>query len=155
MHLEKYRVTEEELFEAAWDCTAPSIVVEDMAEIMAKMMGISVEEIIAMQGDNPMIVATNQVKMHGAIAIKAGDKLAEVADRYKTDLAILPSSIHEILLIPVREDTKFTELNAMVQEVNATQVAPEEVLSNHAYRFNRDERSITFYHDTKSGKHIF
>ena len=95
-----------------------------------------------MQGDSVMIVATNKEKSFGAIAMKAKDKLAEVADRYETDLAILPSSIHEILLIPVKENMDFFELEAMVREVNATQVAPEEQLSNHVYRFYRDTREI-------------
>ena len=61
-HLEKFGVTESVLFHAAWDCTAPTIVVEDMAQVMAEMLGVSVEEIIAMQGDNPMIVATTKEK---------------------------------------------------------------------------------------------
>ena len=59
------------------------------------------------------------------------------------------------ILIPVREYTDFTQLNAMVQEVNATQVAPEEVLSNHTYRFNRNEKSITYYYDDKGSKYTF
>lgn len=154
IHLEKYGVTEDVLFHAAWDCTAPSIVIEDMAVMIAEMTGMSIKEVAEMQGDNPMIVATTKEKHFGAIAMKATDKITEVADRYGTDLAILPSSIHEILFIPVREDMNFIELNAMVHAVNINEVAPEEVLSNHAYRFNRDERSITYYHDTKSGKHI-
>ena len=143
-HLEKFGVTESVLFHAAWDCTAPTIAVEDMAQVMAEMMGIPDEEIIAMQGDNPMIVASNKGKVFGSIAMKAKDKLAEVADRYGTDLVILPSSIHECLLMPVKEDTNFMELDAMVQEVNVTQVAPEEVLSDHAYRFCRATREIVF-----------
>ena len=141
-HLEKYGVTESVLFHAAWDCTAPTIVVEDMAQIMANTMGIPVE-IIETQRKNALIVATNK-ESFGAIAMKAKDKLAEVADRYETDLAILPSSIHEILLLPIDEETDFMELNAMVQNVNETDVEPEEVLSDHAYRFCRDTREIIF-----------
>lgn len=140
--LEKLGVTESVLFHAAWDCTAPNIVVEDMVQMVSEMVGMSIEEAREMQGDNAMIVATNKEKVFGAIAMKAKDKLAEVADRYETDLAILPSSIHEILLIPIKENMDLFELEAMVREVNATQVAPEEQLSNHVYRFYRDTREI-------------
>jgi hypothetical protein len=126
-----------------------------MALVMAEMMGITMEEAMEIQKENPMIVASNQAKMHGAIAMKAGDKIAEIAERYGTDLAILPSSIHEILLLPVKENMDFRELDAMVQSVNANEVAPEEILGNHAYRYNRDEHSITYYCNTKGGKHIF
>lgn len=154
-HLNLLGVTETDVFDAAWKCTDSTIIVQDMAVLMAEMMGMSIEEAMEMQSDNPMIVASNERKMYGAIAMKAGDKIAEVADRYGTDLAILPSSIHEILLIPVRRDMDFIQLNAMVQEINATQVAPEEILGSHAYRYNRVEHSITYYCNTKGGKHIF
>lgn len=139
-HLEHFGITEETLFHAAWDCTAPTIKIEDISQMVPMPEGM-------------MIVATNETKLNGAIAMKATEKLVEVADKYGKDLAILPSSIHEILLIPIDENTNFLYLDAMVQEVNATQLQPEEVLSNQAYRFNREERSITYYHDTKSGKY--
>ena len=154
-HLQHYNITETELFEAAWINTAPTIQIKDMAQVMAEMTDMSIEEAMEIQKENPMIVASNEQKMHGAIAMKAGDKIAEVADRYGTDLAILPSSIHEILLIPVKENVTFVELDAMVQEANATQVAPEEILGSHAYRYNRDEHSITYYHNRKGEKYIF
>lgn len=152
-HLDKLGITEEELFDAAWDCTAPTVEVHDMMQMLEELgYGIVTEEQIP---ELSMIVATNKSRMFGAIAMKAVDKLAEIADRYETDLVILPSSIHEVLLHPVKEDTNFLELDAMVREVNATQVAPEEVLSNNAYRYNRDERSITYYYNGKGGKHTF
>lgn len=124
-HLEIFGITEEILFQAAWDCTAPTIKIEDMSQIVPMPEGM-------------MIVATNVTKLNGAVAMKATEKLAEVADRYgKAALAILPSSIHEILIIPLSGDESVSELDKMVQEVNATQVAPEEVLSNHAYIYGR------------------
>ena len=154
-HLNSFGVTETDVFDAAWKCTEPTIQVQDMAVVMAEMTGMSIEDAMKFQKENPMIVATNEGKVHGAIAMKASEKLAEVADRYQSDLAILPSSIHEILLIPVKENTNFIELDAMVQDVNETQVSPEEVLGFHAYRYNREEQSITYYYDTKSGKYTF
>jgi hypothetical protein len=142
-HLKLIDITEEQLFNAAWDCTKPTIIKEDMAEVIAAMMGVSVEEL---SEDAPIqIVLTNQSKLHGAIAIKDTWLLSEIADRYKSDLAILPSSIHECIVMPVNESTDFRDLNAMVREINETQVLPEEWLSNHAYRFNRDTREITYY----------
>ena len=154
-HLNHLCATETELFEAAWKCTEPTIIMQDMAQVVAEMIGMSIDA-MEIQKENPIIVASNERKIHGAIAMKAVDKLAEVAERYQSDLAILPSSIHEILLIPVKEDMNFRELGTMVREINATQVSPEEVLSNHAYRYSRDEKSITYYCGVKnSDKHIF
>lgn len=155
-HLNLLGVTETDVFDTAWKCTDSTIIVQDMAVVMAELVGMSIEDAMEIQKENPMIIASNERKIHGAIAMKASEKLAEVADRYRTDLAILPSSIHEILLIPVKEDMNFRELGTMVREINATQVSPEEVLSNHAYRYSRDEKSITYYCGVKnSGKHTF
>lgn len=139
-HLESFGITEETLFNAAWDCTVLTLKFEDISQMVPMPEGM-------------MIVATNETKLDGAIAMKAMEKLLEIADKYGKDLAILPSSINEILLVPIDENTNFSYLNAMVQEVNVTQLEPKDVLSNHAYRFNREERSITYYYDTKSGKY--
>lgn len=124
-HLGRFGITEETLFHAAWNCTAPTLKFEDMSQMVPMPEGM-------------MIVATNETKLNGAIAMKATEKLAEVADRYgKAVLAILPSSIHEILIMPLNGDENVNDLDKMVKEVNATQVQPEEVLSNHAYIYGR------------------
>lgn len=143
--LEKYGVSEDVLFHAAIDCTRPLVAVQDMAEIMAEMMEMPIEEVLEMQGDNPpMIIVTNKTKLNGASTICFTDVLKEVADRYEKDLAILPSSIHECILHPVEDTTDFRAFDSMIQEVNRTQVVPEEVLGNHAYRFIRDENRIVY-----------
>jgi hypothetical protein len=50
---------------------------------------------------------------------------------------ILPSSIHEILLLPARDEKEeIEELAATVREVNDTKVAPDEILSFHVYRYS-------------------
>lgn len=144
-HLEKYRVTEDELFNAAWDCTKPTLTVTDMLEIIAGMMGTDIE---ILKDETPIdmiqYVFSNKNKVHGAIAMCDTEMLSRIAERYNTDLAILPSSIHECIVMPVDVTTNFSKLNTMVSEVNETQVEPEEQLSDHAYRFNRETRELTF-----------
>ena len=153
-HLNHLCATETELFEAAWKCTEPTIIMQDMAQVVAEMIGMSIDA-MEIQKENPIIVASNERKIHEAIAMKAVDKLAEVAERYQSDLAILPSSIHEILLIPVKEGMNFRELDVMVLSVNSNEVAPEEILSNHAYRYWKDTKEITYYYNRKGGKYSF
>ena len=97
--LEKYGVSEDVLFHAAMDCTKPLIKIQDMTSSVAEMMKISVDEAIKMQGGNPsMIVVTNKSITNGSSTICFTDVLKEIADRYESDLAILPSSIHECIL---------------------------------------------------------
>ena len=144
-HLEHLGITEEQLFNAAWDCTKPTITKKDMAYMIAEMMGMTVEDMRREMKDVPIqIVLGNQSGIHGAIAIKDTWMLSEIAESYKSDLIILPSSIHECIVMPVNERINFEDLDAMVREVNETQVRPEEQLSDHAYRFDRNTREITF-----------
>lgn len=143
--LEKYGVSEDVLFHAAIDCTRPLVDIQDMTTIMAEMMNVSVEEAIDMQGGNlPMIVVTNKTKINGASAICFIDVLREVSDKYEKDLVILPSSIHECILHPIDNTVDFIEFDTMVQMVNQNELEPVEVLSNHAYKFSRDENKIVY-----------
>nr|MBP3598573.1 hypothetical protein [Eubacterium sp.] len=66
---------------------------------MLEKYGVSEDVLIKMQGGNPsMIVVTNKTKTNGSSTICFTDVLKEIADRYESDLAILPSSIHECIL---------------------------------------------------------
>ena len=140
-----FEISEREIFDIAFNSIKENATVEDMMEIMAEMAGVSVEEMIAMQGENlPMIVVSNKTRLNGASTICSTEILREIADRYNADLAILPSSIHECILYPLSTTTDFCELDAMVREVNESEVSPEEVLSDHAYRFLREENRIVY-----------
>jgi hypothetical protein len=48
-------------------------------------------------------------------------------------LFVIPSSIHEMMIAPYDSRFKLEELSAMVKEINETQVAPEERLTDRAY----------------------
>ena len=64
-----------------------------------------------------------------------------LAQELGSDLYILPSSIHEILLLPVSAG-KPEELAEIVKEVNRTQVQPEERLSDSVYLYDRKSGEI-------------
>lgn len=90
-----------------------------------------------------MYVLTNTEKLYGASAILYPDILTSFADFINSDLYILPSSIHEVLLLPKNSLTNSTELDHIIQEVNASQVLKEDILSDHAYCFTRTSGFIT------------
>ncbi len=97
-------------------------------------------EVLADEIDNsvvPMIVATNSCKYYGASCILYEGLLEKIAGEYEDDLCILPSSVHEVILIPRRGETDFQRLNQMVREVNEAQVDPQEWLSDHIYIYER------------------
>lgn len=92
----------------------------------------------------PMYVLTNRQRLNGACCILYQDVLKQVACRFNDSLYLLPSSIHEVIVIPASAAGTPKELSQLVQEINLTEVAPEEVLSDHAYYYDRalDEVSI-------------
>lgn len=65
----------------------------------------------------------------------------EVAKRIGTNFYILPSSIHETILVTAT-DCSISELEKMVMEVNETEVAAEEILSDHVYCYNYDSHCL-------------
>lgn len=65
-----------------------------------------------------------------------------LAENLHTDLLILPSSVHEVLLLPDDHKQEYDHYRKMVQEVNTTQVDPEEILSFGLYRYDREKAEI-------------
>ena len=89
-----------------------------------------------------MYILTNTEKLHGAACILYQQLLEEFAKKVNDNLYILPSSVHEIIMIPASFAGKASELRQMVEEINATQVEEEEVLSDSVYFFNRLTRKL-------------
>lgn len=85
--------------------------------------------------DKPEIyILTNSAKSYGAAGILNKELLQEFAgDR---DFFILPSSIHEMLFVPVDGEWNQDFYDGMVSEVNRTQVDVEEKLTNHSYYYD-------------------
>lgn len=86
-----------------------------------------------------MYVLTNREKYLGASVLLYQNVLKNFAKEKKDDIYILPSSTHELILIPARVVwyTGIKHLKEMVKEVNSTQVEPEEFLSDNVYMYNR------------------
>jgi len=95
----------------------------------------------------PMYIITNKTNMNGAGAIFYSDVLERISEKEGTDLYILPSSLHEVIVIP-KVDQDFKELEEMVKEVNATAVPLEEWLSNHIYMYDSSKKEICLLDST-------
>ena len=90
-----------------------------------------------------MYVLTNETKINGAACILYDNVLYDFAQKLGKDLYILPSSIHEVILLPKLPIFEKNELVNMVREVNTEGVAADEILSDNVYEYNRNERLIT------------
>ena len=78
------------------------------------------------------------MKLNGAAVILYPKLIKKIADEFKSDFVLLPSSIHEWLLIPAESPENISMFSQMVTEVNDTQLADEEKLSDHAYYYSRN-----------------
>ena len=90
----------------------------------------------------PMYVATNSKKLNGACVMLYDGLLRDFARKVGKSFYIIPSSIHEVILIPDTLDMDIRYMKAMVKEVNGTEVAPDEVLSDNVYRYDIDTDRI-------------
>ena len=93
------------------------------------------------EGNSYMYVLSNESKVFGASELLDTKTLDTIRDQVG-DFYILPSSVHEVLIVPKTDDMKLEDLEKMVMEVNSTQVAPNEVLSDHVYEYDKDTKEI-------------
>ena len=84
-----------------------------------------------------LYILTNKGALNGAAAMLRTDILTSFAESIGRNFYILPSSIHELILLPDRGNYQVEELQEMVRTVNLTTVAEEERLSDDIYYFNR------------------
>ena len=94
------------------------------------------------------MVLTNTQGMHGAGALFYPDQLETIAQQMGTDFFVLPSSVHEVLILPDDGSQDLDSLQFMVREINRTEVAPEDRLSDFVYHYDAQdhvlERAETF-----------
>lgn len=96
--------------------------------------------------DADMYVLHNRNGMYGASALFCQNVCDKIADLLQRNFYLLPSSIHEWILVPEREwqdgEVSLHDLSEMVRTVNREQVDPEEVLSDHAYYYDIQEKAF-------------
>lgn len=85
-----------------------------------------------------MHTLTNEELFYGATEICNEKTMQEIANKLNADLIVLPSSVHEVVIMPKFKDVDFGYLTYMVREVNRRDVSPDEVLSDHYYLYSRE-----------------
>ena len=90
-----------------------------------------------------MYILSNQKGINGASCLIYDNVLREFSNHIHSDFYILPSSIHEIILVPYEKEITIETLTEMVKDVNRTQVAGDEVLSDRVYFFSRENNAIS------------
>lgn len=152
-HMERWGISEEEMFNVAIANSMEKnpAVIRVMNEIIKEMYienALEVQEedeICAMidSMDSKLYVLTGTRKYNGAVVITYENVLRDFAKEKNCNIFILPSSIHEGILVLEEEGMSAVELREMVKSVNQTQLAETEVLSNSVYYYDRETNKIT------------
>ena len=133
-HLERMGITQEELDEAAMEnLRREGLAVMSMASVIGEITGQDLPE----DTDIPMMVVTNKENMYGAASMLVTDLFKKVCDKMGSDVYVLPSSVHEAIIVPASFEGGAEMIHRMVQEVNATELSAEGFLSDNVYIFRR------------------
>lgn len=164
-HLEMWNVDLDTIYETAKNNTPVLLPweIKSMADIIREMIGEDEElveecsyngetiedltshlmEELTLAPDTPqMYVLTNKFRLNGAASMFYEGVLKKFAEEHDRDLIVLPSSVHEVILIPMEKDMLPEHFDHMVKEVNREEVEPSEILSNHAYVYKRDQDEL-------------
>ena len=114
----------------------------------ARRRAASTEELmmeIVQDPDWQMYIMTNKQNYYGAVNMLYQDVLKIVAEKLNANLYILPSSVHEVLIVPESRSTSAEELYQMVCEVNRTEVSADDFLTDNVYYYNREKNTLNAF----------
>lgn len=127
-----------------WEFTTLSSLMEDILNTEARREGLQpVKVTLGEEIQLPMYVLTNREKYLGASCIFYPEVLKDIANRLKDNLYILPSSIHECIIMPASGQYTQDSLMEMVKDINESELEAGEVLSDRVYFYNRREGKLS------------
>lgn len=160
-HLKLWKVTKEQLCQCAMENTPvllPPLLrrMDDVLKEILTSENLSMEqqqvqielERLELESEqtedaqNMMYILSNTKGINGAACLLYPDVIRNFSRLLQCDLYILPSSIHEIILLPACAGYEKVQLEAMVHEINQTEVPYEEVLSDCVYYYSIKEKKI-------------
>lgn len=109
-----------------------------MSAMFMDMIGTDVveKEKSENKSDDTMFVLTNKSKIQGASILLNKSMMQKVIDRVGKDFFVIPSSIHEVIIVPNNQHTlSVGTLVEIVHDVNESQVDLPDRLSDHVYRY--------------------
>jgi hypothetical protein len=141
--LKNWEITETILHERAiTNMKEDGYQIRDIESIIREMFGETVEHsIVDMNAD--MYVLSNRRNVEGSAGLLYREFIGTFAEKRESDLYILPSSIHELILIPVGDRIEVDILKQMVEEVNKTQVLETEQLGSNIFLYKRKTKDLS------------
>lgn len=147
-HMNMFLLAEEDLYARAMENTQLDFkgtlkCMEDVLYDLSRKLDIPMEQSYDMLPPM-MLVATNEKGMFGSSVLLYKNFLKEKLSRFgRSKYVILPSSVHETILLPLTKDYCQEYFSNMVKEINKTQVEPTEILSNTIYLYDLETDTIS------------
>ena len=134
--MERWNITENDLYDVAMINSKSKRKAEliSMKDILNDMAG---EEILT--DEISMYVLSNESRIFGAAVLIYEGYMKEVYNIIQNNFYILPSSIHELILIPDNNQISAQSLLEMVTSVNSTEVDEEEILADSVYYYDGEK----------------
>ena len=143
-HMESWEQNEETLYQTAMENMRADgeTVFVDMETLIKEIYpDIKIPSETETQ-ETKMYILTNSRKNYGASELLDKSTLHMIADEVGDGFIVLPSSVHELIVLRPRKSEEYERLAYMVQQVNDTEVSEEERLSYHVYVYRRDKDAL-------------
>ena len=140
-----WKVSVDELFSCASINTASLLPANftNMSTIINKMESSDCSDLPEVDlSDLPMYVLTNEVGNCGASCLLYDGVLKMIGEKLEKNYYVLPSSIHESIIVPESPCSDAALFHEMVRDINNTQVRPNEVLSDYPYYYDRNAETL-------------
>lgn len=152
--MEKFGITEAQLkadaMENSSKILSPSL--ESMNNVMARLLGMdgpvngSVPFEQAVEDfnfrDEGMFVLTNNCAVNGAAVIFYPEVMEQIGNHAGGDMFVIPSSVHEVILVPDDGAMNRMDLEKMIQDINANEVDPKDRLSDSLYHYDSKDHKL-------------
>ena len=108
-----------------------------MKDVLASMIGLEEES-----EEDFMYVMSNEENSFGAVCIFYDGVLEMVYQTIRENFYIIPSSVHEVIILAESMAPKKKEIEETIRDINETQVEDEEVLSDHVYYYKKKKKTL-------------
>ena len=152
--LESFGISEEQLHDMALENSERILPakIDSLEKVMNQMLGmeespaeeLSFDDALSnlSDEDKAMMCLTNSRKVNGAAVIFYPDVMKKIGDRFQINFFILPSSTHEVLLVPDDGIARREVLEQMVRGINRDVVDRKDFLSDDVYHYDYREHRL-------------
>ena len=145
--MELWNITLEELYQTASLNTRRLFpaTIQPIQQLLSEYLDkdADIQELLDQTPDElQLFILSNEPRINGSTRMIYDGILADFAKKIKKDLYILPSSIHEVLLMPATKEIEEQALLNLVRDANRTVVGLPDILSDSIYRFDSKHNRI-------------